>query len=320
MAPVGERDAEVGRRLDRLAEHRQARVVEKTRERETVAGVLGGIGGVHFLRGAFDAALDHYRRSLAVREELGDARACALTLAQIGLVLAAQEKPDESRATYEKSLERAQASGGGEAVAIALALLASADAALGKPDSALELAGKAATRGAGAGSLDVVARAKLVAGDAHRLRGEPDRAEVAVREAIVAVERLKAAGTRADERFFNDTIAPYLSMVNLLVEQKRTDDAFAMLERARQVRMQSLLEDASSPRASRPRSRRRSAACASASSRCGRRSGRRTTGRTRTRCASRARRGPGRGRRSTAGVRDAALWVAPRPEGPARAG
>jgi tetratricopeptide (TPR) repeat protein len=219
-------------------------LVEKTRERETVAGVLGGIGGVHFLRGEFDAALDHYRRSLAIREELGDKRACALTLAQIGLVLAAKEKPDEARATYEKSLEQAQASGNGEAVAIALTLLASADAALGKPDSALELAGKAAAQATDAGSLDALARAKLVAGDAHRLRGEPDRAEAAVREAIVTVERLRAAGTRADERFFNDTTAPYLSMVSLLVEQKRTEDAFAMLERARQVRMQALLEDA----------------------------------------------------------------------------
>jgi tetratricopeptide (TPR) repeat protein len=224
---------------------RSLALVEKTRERETVAGVLGGIGGVHFLRGTFDAALDHYRRSLAIREELSDKRACALTLAQIGLVLAAQEKPDESRATYERSLEQAQASGNGEAVAIALTLLASADAALGKPDSALELAGKAAAQATDAGSLDVVARAKLVAGDAHRLRGEPDRAEAAAREAIVAVERLKASGTRADQRFFNDTVAPYLSMVSLLVEQKRTEDAFAMLERARQVRMQALLEDAS---------------------------------------------------------------------------
>jgi tetratricopeptide (TPR) repeat protein len=223
---------------------RSLAIIEKTRERETVAGVLGGIGGVHFLRGEFDAALDHYRRSLAIREELSDKHACALTLAQIGLVLAAQEKADESRATYEKSLEQARASGSGEAVAIALALLASADAALGKPDSALDLAGKAATEATGAGSLDALARAKLVAGDAHRLRGEPDRAEAAVREAMVAVERLKAAGTRADQRFFNDTTAPYLSMVSLLVEQARTEDAFAMLERARQVRMQSLLEDA----------------------------------------------------------------------------
>ena len=223
---------------------RSLALVEKTRDRELLAGVLGGIGGVHFLRGEFDPALDHYRRSLAIREELGDKRACALTLAQIGLVLAAQEKPDESRATYEKSLEQARASGNGEAVGIALTLLASADAALGKPDSALELAGKAAAEATGAGSLDVVARAKLVAGDAHRLRGELDRAEAAVREAIVAVERLKAAGVRADQRFFNDTIAPYLSMVSLLVEQKRTEDAFAMLERARQVRMQALLEDA----------------------------------------------------------------------------
>jgi tetratricopeptide (TPR) repeat protein/CHAT domain-containing protein len=223
---------------------RSLALVEKTRNRESLADVIGGIGGVHFLRGALDEALDHYRRSLAIREELGDMRACALTLAQIGLVLAAQDKHDESRATFEKSLLRAQASGGGEAAAIALALLASADAALGKPDSALELAARAAAQGADAGSPDVVARSKLVAGDAHRLRGELDRAEAAVREAIVTVERLKAAGTRADERFFGDTIAPYLSMVSLLVEQKRTDDAFVVLERARQVRMQALLEDA----------------------------------------------------------------------------
>jgi CHAT domain-containing protein len=213
-------------------------------EREALAGILGGIGGVHFMLAEFAPAIDFFTRSLEIRQDLQDERGVAFTLARMGLVRLAEDKPADAQAAFQKSLDAATAAGDAEAEAVALTLLASAAVAAGRPDDALDLAGRAATRADTAGSLDVLAHAKLVTGDACRARGDLPAAEAAVRNAVITVERIRSAGIRADERFFNDTIAPYTALVHLLVRQGRPADAFAMLERARQVRMQALLDDA----------------------------------------------------------------------------
>ncbi|MFB3852801.1 MAG: CHAT domain-containing protein [Vicinamibacterales bacterium] len=219
-------------------------IFERAGEREAVATVLGGMGGAHFLAGSFDLALESYKKSLSVREELKDDRGAALTFAQTGLVLKAQEKLPEARASFARSLERARAAGERWTMAVALTLSAEAACAADSTDEALELAARAYTLAKEVDDLDIAIRAKIAEGDARRLRSELSEAEAALSEAVALADRVREAGIRSDERFFNDTIAPFIALVNLLLEQQRTGDASDLLERARQVRMQGILKGA----------------------------------------------------------------------------
>lgn len=214
---------------------------ERAGSKESVATVLGGIGGVHFLNGSFDLALESFRKSLALRDELEDDKGAALTLAQVSLVLTAREELPEARDACRQSLERATASSDKRTIGIALALSASAATALGETDEGLDLAGRASRLATEIDDLDIAIRARLAEGEARRVRGEVDLAEARTRESIELVERVRAAGIRSDERFFNDTVAAYMALVHLLVLQERTGEAFAVLERARQFRMRDLL-------------------------------------------------------------------------------
>ena len=81
---------------------------------------LHQIGSVHYLQGDYDAALDHYRRSLAIKEQLGDRAGAAKTLNAIGIVFRQRGEYDKALDHYQRSLQEAEALGDRRQVATVL--------------------------------------------------------------------------------------------------------------------------------------------------------------------------------------------------------
>jgi CHAT domain-containing protein len=215
---------------------------EKVKSQEGIAAVEGGIGGMHFLLGRYDTALAHYRRALGIRQALEQPRNAARLLAHIGLVQVAEDEPDEALASYDQSLDAANGAGDRAGAAIALVLTASVHLAAGRADEGLVFAERGLALAADAGDLDILAHVQMVVGDLCAAREDWDRARRSLGDAIASLEQLRAAGLPSDGRFFNDGVAPHMSMVRLLLQQDRRDEAFLSLERAHQVRLRELLD------------------------------------------------------------------------------
>jgi adenylate cyclase len=66
--------------------HRSLALHEKLGNHSGVAGITGNIGNVHFSTGNYPAALEHFQRALAVHQELGDRSRVAGTTNNIGMV------------------------------------------------------------------------------------------------------------------------------------------------------------------------------------------------------------------------------------------
>jgi tetratricopeptide (TPR) repeat protein len=71
---------------------------------ETAAAFLHQLGNVAYLRGDYDAALDWYRKSLAIKEALGDRAGMASSLSQMGVLLTETGKPTEAVSFNVQSL------------------------------------------------------------------------------------------------------------------------------------------------------------------------------------------------------------------------
>jgi Tetratricopeptide repeat len=64
----------------------------------------GHLGNIAYLRGAYDEALEWYRRSLALTEELGDRPSMAHSYGQIGVLFTTHGSPDAAVSWNLRSL------------------------------------------------------------------------------------------------------------------------------------------------------------------------------------------------------------------------
>ncbi|MBE3072398.1 MAG: tetratricopeptide repeat protein, partial [Acidobacteria bacterium] len=209
-------------------------VFEKTGNTSEIARVVAGSGAVHFAQGKYAQAIEEYQRSLGLFEKIKSKAGIAWTLAHLGLVHQAENRFAEAQDAYEKGLAIIEELNDRPSIAITLALLARARAALDRPHEALAVAGRAAVVAAESGGLDTLARARLVAGEISRHLEDDAQARQAFADAAAALEQLQAEGTGAErDRFFGDTLAPYLGLVGLSIEAGRPEEALTWLERGK---------------------------------------------------------------------------------------
>ncbi len=78
--------------------------------------------------------------------------------------------------------------------------------------------------------------ARVTAGKAYLALNQPEQARAAFEDAINSIEvmrRKNLGGEDAQQRFFEDKSAPYNAMIDLLVSQSQTDEAFAFAEKSK---------------------------------------------------------------------------------------
>jgi CHAT domain-containing protein len=109
-------------------------------------------------------------------------------------------------------------------------------AAQGNHAAAIEIAERALVIGSQMQRPDLIWMSHNAIGESHRALGNLDRARQGFINAIEVIEELRAGvvgGEQEKQRFFEDKLAPYHSMIELLLETKSFEDALSYAERAK---------------------------------------------------------------------------------------
>jgi len=202
------------------------------------ARTLSLIGNVHFTQGNYDSALSAYGKGLTLREEMQDQSGQGDLLAGIGSTLVRQKKYSEGLDSYQKALTLFNAIGQKGSVADVLTRVSEAFALTGDYQKALSAADSAATIAKQIEDADLLWYARMLSGKAQRKLENSAQAYQALTDSVSIVESLRSRPPLPAGTGYN-SVLPYLSMVDVLMDQHRPGEAFDFAERAK---VQSLVE------------------------------------------------------------------------------
>jgi CHAT domain-containing protein/tetratricopeptide (TPR) repeat protein len=201
-----------------------------------VAGSLNNISNVQRDRGDHRAAVATAQRSLALAEEAGNQGELSNILDNIGLTYRDLGEYGPAVQAYERSLalRRRMGDRGGEAGT--LRGLAQVLVARGEYTSAQEMAERALALARETGQRELVMLSLRTAALALKGRGELEAARSRLAEALEVLEAVRAdvvGGTEVQQRFFEDAVATYVSMVDVQIALADPVAALEFAERAK---------------------------------------------------------------------------------------
>ncbi len=205
-------------------------------EKDALANNLKSIGYVEEMREHFSIAMEYFQKGLALTEETGDKWESIFLLSRMGEVQAAESKYSEALSTYQKSLALAEELGIQAGLAQNCNNIAQLYYKQNRLQEALEFAQRAASLTLKNGDRESFWGASTLEGLAYRRLGQPDQAHQAFEEAIATIEDLRgqvAGGEEQEQVFFQDKLAPYHGMVELLVARNQLPQALSYAERAK---------------------------------------------------------------------------------------
>jgi CHAT domain-containing protein len=212
------------------------RVLRRDEAAQDAAGIansLGYMGGVYRAQGRYEQALDCLARSLGLFEKLGQRDGEARTLATMGSVYQLRGDSERALEYFRRSLAMREQMDAKEGIANSLLGMAAVFASRGEHAQALDAASRSAALAQRIGSPHILWGALLFAGRAHLALGHVAEARRAFDESISTVESLRAhvaGGEEGQELFFADKLAPFYEIVEMLVREDRTEEAFSYAE------------------------------------------------------------------------------------------
>jgi CHAT domain-containing protein/tetratricopeptide (TPR) repeat protein len=220
-----------------LALYRQSlKISEELDYKEGIAHLLTNIGNVHFEQGDYTQAVERFQQSIKVFEDLGDRSRAALTLSSLGNVHASQGNYARALELFEQSLKISEKVGDKAIMVEALINQAIVHRSQGRYTLALQFAQRAADIATRIGDHDDASEAQTAVGKAYFALNQLDQARLSFDEAIASIETLRAqvaGGEEEQQRHFESKISPYYAMVELLVAQRKPDEALSYAERAK---------------------------------------------------------------------------------------
>ena len=201
-----------------------------------IVGYEHVIGNIHVERRDFALALAHYEKSLSVSEALGQKMATAYTLQNIGNVHLLQGNAARALDYLQRSFVLAEQLG--DPLVIAHAQIGFSNVYLSQDNyaAALEAAERALAAASQMQRPDLLWMAHDLIGRSQRALGKLDHARQSFTNAIKTIEEWRAGvagGEQDKQRFFQNKLTPYHSMVELLIESKSLNDALIYAERAK---------------------------------------------------------------------------------------
>lgn len=208
---------------------------ESLGDRNGMAMSLNTIGDSYLLEGDYDRALEYLGKSLALEETTAKINIAA-TLNLIGNVHLARQNYAQAQDYLQKSLALSEATGEKIRAVDTLNSLARFYEAQGDHRQALEFGARALALAEQTGSPEATWQAHTTRGQAHRALGDLDAARQELTEAIATIERLRAYLTGSEverQNFLANKLAPYHSMIEMLVGEGKLEEALAFGERAK---------------------------------------------------------------------------------------
>jgi CHAT domain-containing protein len=197
-----------------------------------MARTLSLIGNVQYTQGNYELALDSYRRALSLREQMDDKSGQGDVLAGIGSTLVRQKNYSDGLDSYQKALTLFNSLGHKGSVAEVLTRVSEAFFFQGDYQKSLSAAESAATIARQLDETALLWYARLLSGKAHRKLENSAQAYQALTDATSMVESLRnqppiPSGVERNK------VLPYLSLIDVLLDQHRPGEAFDQAERAK---------------------------------------------------------------------------------------
>jgi CHAT domain-containing protein/tetratricopeptide (TPR) repeat protein len=220
-----------------LERYRQVLPLAEAAGAKSVIGrTLAAIGEIYETQDDYIQALEYYKKALTLAETSGDKELISESLGLFGWSY--KSRGDYARAMeyYRKSLALAEASGNKGLILRMLKDIGEVHQKQGDHARALENAGRSIALARQIGELSMLWSAQLVAGRSYRAINQLTQARQSFAEAIATIEGLRAevAGNELEQqRFFENKLAPYQAMIELLVAENQPVEAFTYAERAK---------------------------------------------------------------------------------------
>ncbi|MEK6282834.1 MAG: CHAT domain-containing tetratricopeptide repeat protein [Acidobacteriota bacterium] len=215
---------------------KSARLYEELGSTIEITYPLVNLGSGYFALGNYDQALEHYQKIYKIYEKLLAKNGTAWLLNKIADVYAAQGKRDLARANYNQALKAHEELGNRALQAYALNGLGRIHFGEGNYREAIALFARAIVLARASNAPEILWKALNLLGQSHRLLRDSAQARQAFTESIAVVEQLRnqVAGTEHDQELsFGNKTAPYLGMVELLIEQGNFPEALTYAERSK---------------------------------------------------------------------------------------
>ena len=216
--------------------HRSLAMSEEGKSKQGAAQALSTIASVYREQGEYTQALDQYLQSLNIREGLGEKKGVGNQLNNIGVVYYLQGRPAQALEYFARALSLRETIGDKLGIAQSLNSIAHVHHDSGDYAKAIEFAERAASLARDIGNRETLWNARTLAGKSYRALNRFAPAREAFAEAITTIEALRfqvAGGERDQEQFFENKVAPYHAMAELLVAQNNASEALNYTERAR---------------------------------------------------------------------------------------
>ena len=210
--------------------------------RVEMARVLTLIGNVYYGQGQYDAALTSYRQALALREQMDDKSGQGDILSGIGSTLLRQKNYSEALDSFEKALGLFKSIPNQEKMAEVLTRVSQAFLLQNDFAKALSAAESAVTISAQLGNNELLWYARMLTGKAQAKLEHGPQAYNAFTGAISTVESLREEASVAAVGDHSRSL-PYLSAIDLLMDEHRPSEAFHYAERAKTQFLIDLLKD-----------------------------------------------------------------------------
>lgn len=206
---------------------------EATGDKVGMARMLGHLGNAYYAGGNYKSALESYLKSLTLRESMDDRSGQASLLVGIGTVFMAQKNYPQALENYQKALRVYESMPNKEATAYVLTRLADTHLLQGDYPQTLALAERAYALAKEVESFSTSWYARVVYGKAQRALNQSAQAIQAFAEAVTIVESLRSQPATGEPGDGRSSLLPYLSQVELLIDQNKPLEAFDFAERAK---------------------------------------------------------------------------------------
>ena len=212
---------------------------------DDVAALSNLRGYANFLAGNFRQASEDYTSALAASRSLKDQPNAASTLEHLGYLRLAEGNGPEALKAFEESLGISLEMDTKKLTADVQRGIAEVYSAQADYANAVDFSRRSAELAGAIHSPETLWQALTTLGKAQRALARPDEARQSLEQAIAVIDglRLQVSGSEEErQRFFEDKLAPYDSLVSLLCEQKKFDEALVYAERGKARVLDDLLQ------------------------------------------------------------------------------
>lgn len=212
------------------------KIAEAINDKKGVALSTNNIGVINYLQGNYQTAVDKFQLSLKVAEQATDKNIIALSLNNLGIAYFGLSDDKQSLDYSRKSLALAEQIGDRERISESLNNIARTLNRMGSFAEAVGVVERAISTAQQIKQPERLWESYTTAGKIYSSLKQFDKSRRSFEKAIATIENVRtqvAGGEQARLLFLSGNVAPYHEMIDSLLRDNLTSEAFVYAERAK---------------------------------------------------------------------------------------